>query len=109
MHITTICGSSRFFKEILFFNYKLASAGEVVLAPTPINPESINKDSLSFHVLKNLFKSQLKKIEMSDSIFVVDKDGYIGDHTRMEIEHAEGLGKAVRYASIEFRNELELL
>ena len=33
-----------------------------------------------------------KKIEMSDEIFVINYDDYIGDSTRREIEHAKSLG-----------------
>ena len=38
-----------------------------------------------------------KKIELSDEIFVINKDGYIGDSTRSEIEYATKLGKTVKY------------
>ncbi len=34
---------------------------------------------------------------MADSIFVINKEGYIGSSTRSEIEYAEKTGKPVRY------------
>ena len=34
---------------------------------------------------------------MSDEIFVINVDGYIGDSTRSEIEYAKMTGKAVRF------------
>ena len=37
------------------------------------------------------------KIDMSDEIFVINVDGYIGDSTRSEIEYAKRTGKAVRF------------
>ncbi|QRG70303.1 hypothetical protein JNE38_15010 [Brevibacillus choshinensis] len=46
-----------------------------------------------------LGKIHLRKIDMSDEIFVIDVDGYIGDSTRKEIEYAEKTGKAIRYYS----------
>jgi hypothetical protein len=38
---------------------------------------------------------------MSDSIFVIDVLGYIGESTRNEINYAESQGKKVRYYSNE--------
>ncbi|MBR2527331.1 MAG: hypothetical protein IKE58_02520, partial [Blautia sp.] len=37
------------------------------------------------------------KIDMSNEIFVINVDGYIGDSTRSEIEYAKMTGKAVRF------------
>jgi len=39
----------------------------------------------------------LRKIDLADEVFVVNKDGYIGDSTRHEIEYAQSKGKPVRY------------
>ena len=38
------------------------------------------------------------KIDNSDCIFVINKNGYIGESTRSEIEYAEKIGKPVYYA-----------
>ena len=38
-----------------------------------------------------------RKIDMSDEIFVINVDNYIGDSTRSEIEYALAHGKKVRY------------
>ena len=38
-----------------------------------------------------------KKIEISDAIYVVNVDGYIGSSTRKEIEYAKEIGKEVKY------------
>ncbi len=40
-----------------------------------------------------------RKIDISDEIFVIDVNGYIGNSTRKEIEYAEKMGKAIRYFS----------
>ena len=40
---------------------------------------------------------QNKKIEMADEIFVINKNGYIGDSTKIEIEFAKSLGKKINY------------
>ncbi len=38
-----------------------------------------------------------RKIDMSDEIFVINVNGYIGESTRSEIEYAKSLGKKVNY------------
>jgi hypothetical protein len=38
-----------------------------------------------------------RKIDMADSIYVINVGGYIGDSTRSEIEYAKNHGKEVRY------------
>ncbi len=38
---------------------------------------------------------QLRKIDMSDEIFVTNKNGYIGESTRTEIAYAESRNKKV--------------
>lgn len=38
-----------------------------------------------------------KKIDISDAIYVVNIDGYIGSSTRSEIEYAKNNGKEVIY------------
>ncbi|WP_242829964.1 hypothetical protein [Butyrivibrio sp. WCD2001] len=38
-----------------------------------------------------------RKIDMADSIYVINVGGYIGDSTQSEIEYAEKHGKNVQY------------
>ena len=38
-----------------------------------------------------------RKIDMADEIFVINKDGYIGQSTKSEIEYAEKTGKKINY------------
>lgn len=38
-----------------------------------------------------------RKIDMADSIYVINVCGYIGDSTRSEIEYAKKHGKEVQY------------
>ena len=39
----------------------------------------------------------LNKIDMADSIYVINVGGYIGESTKSEIEYAKAHGKEVRY------------
>lgn len=48
--------------------------------------------------LKNILDElHFRKIDLSEEIFVINKNGYIGESTRNEIEYAESLGKPVQY------------
>ena len=38
-----------------------------------------------------------RKIDLCDEVFVINRDGYIGESTRNEIEYAQKLGKPVKY------------
>lgn len=46
---------------------------------------------------ENLKKIHFKKIELSDAIFVINKDKYIGESINLEIEYAKKLGKEILY------------
>ena len=48
-----------------------------------------DKINLTEEQEKLLTKIHQKKIDMSDEIFVVNKNGYIGEHTQKDIEYAK--------------------
>ena len=68
--------------------------GECILTPVyhVLNDKIFTKEEIS-----NLKQSHLKRIEMSDAIFVINKNKYIGDSTRKEIEYAKKIGKEIRF------------
>ena len=47
--------------------------------------------------LKKLKEEHFKRIELSDAILVINKNNYIGDSTKLEIEYAKKLGKEIMY------------
>lgn len=94
MKIVTICGSIKFAKEMMIEAQKLALDGYYVF--TPIYP--VIKDiKLTDDQLKLLKEEHFKKIELSDSILVINKDNYIGESTKLEIEYARSLNKKIIY------------
>lgn len=96
MKIITICGSLKFQKEMMEIAQKLALEGNCVLTPTyPV----IKGITISNEQIKHLKDEHLKRIELSDSIFVIDVNNYIGDSTNLEIEYAKRLGKEIIYYS----------
>ncbi len=94
MKVITICGSLKF-KEIMQEEAeKLALDGYCVLTPIfPFNNDlKINKNQL------NMFKkAHFRRIELSDAIYVINNDGYIGDSTKLEIDYAIKLNKEIMY------------
>ena len=96
MKIVTICGSMKFMNEMMIVAQKLAFQGYCVL--TPIYPV-IQNIEITEKKLCFLKDAHFKKIDLSDLIYVIDKDGYIGESTRLEIEYAKSLGKDIVYYS----------
>ena len=75
---------------------KLALDGNCVLTPTyPV----IKDITISDEQIKYLKEEHFKRIDLSDAIFVIDVDNYIGDSTKLEIEYAKKLGKEIIYYS----------
>lgn len=94
MKIVTICGSFKFQKEMLEIGEKLSLEGYCILHPIyPVN----NKLVLTKEQIELLKEGHLKRIEISDAIFVCNIDGYIGESTKNEIEYAKKLNKEIIY------------
>ena len=73
---------------------KLALEGNCVLTPVYPILEDFERTE---EQLKKLKEAHFKRIELSDAIFVINKDNYIGKSTKLEIEYAEKLGKEIIY------------
>ena len=73
---------------------KLAIEGNCVL--TPVYP--VLKDiNLTDKQIKYLKEQHFKRIELSDEIFIININNYIGKSTNLEIEYAKKLGKKIKY------------
>lgn len=96
MKIITICGSLKFQEEMMKIAQKLALEGNCVLTPTYPVLKDITISDDQMRCLKN---EHFKRIELSNTIFVVDVNDYIGNSTNLEIEYAKRLGKEIIYYS----------
>lgn len=94
MKVITICGSLRFENEMKYWSEKLELEGNCVLAV--IYPAR-SKESLSKEDEEQLGIAHKKKIDLSDAIFVINKNGYIGNSTRSEIDYARLHNKEVLF------------
>lgn len=59
-----------------------------------------NTDNLEISKRREVFKNaHFRKIELSDAIYVVDIQGYIGNQVSKEIEFAKSKGKEIIFHS----------
>ncbi len=92
--VVTLCGSVRFWDKMQEINEKLALENEyVVIGLTPC----VTNRNFTEHDKELLGELHRIKIDLSDAIFVVNVDGYIGESTRGEIEYAKQNGKQIMY------------
>ncbi len=101
MKVITLCGSLRFQKEMLETAERLELAGSCVL--TPIFPAREDKNAYTEKELSALGAMHREKIKLSDAVFIVNVNGYIGSATKGELEFAKSLGKEVLYYTEEER------
>ena len=90
MKIITLCGSLKYQKEMMVVAQKMALEGNCVLTPTYLVMEDIK---ITSEQLEKLKIAHFKRIELSDSILVVNYNNYIGESTRLEIDYAKKLNK----------------
>ncbi len=67
--------------------------GYIVIGLTP----RVTNRTFTEHDKELLGELHRAKIDLSDAIFVVNIDGYIGESTRREIEYAKQIGKEIMY------------
>lgn len=92
MKIVTICGSMKFEKEMIDIASKLELENHYCVLQCVYNlPELTDSQR------QNLGELHLKKIQISDAIYVVNIGGHIGESCAKEIEYAKALGKEVIY------------
>ncbi|MED3647793.1 hypothetical protein P4475_13470 [Halalkalibacterium halodurans] len=97
MKVITLCGSTKFKRQFEQASAYLTLKGHVVLSVGFFEQsEGIEITEEQVQMFENIHR---RKIEMSDEIFALDVDGYIGRSTRKEIEFATSKGMPIRYYS----------
>ncbi len=90
--IVTICGSMRFEDKMMEISKELEIKNKyVVIQCIYSNDKFTEKEQ---QILSDL---HYNKIKISDAIYVVNVNGYIGNSTDKEIEYAKKLGKEIMY------------
>jgi len=97
--IICLCGSSRFVREMAVIGWEFEKDGNIVLGLhlLPIDYPNCPPDHLAEHenVKEKMDELHKRKIDLSDEIFVVNINGYIGESTKSEIEYANVHNKKV--------------
>lgn len=93
--VITLCGSTMFKDDFLRQQKRLTLEGNIVLSVGFF--EITEDDKLDDDKLKLIKDIHMKKIDMADEIFVINKGGYIGSSTKSEIDYALKNGKIVNY------------
>ena len=92
--IITLCGSLKYIEKMWEVAEKLSlEKGYAVICVNPhVIGRPLTEDEIS--TMKRLHK---EKIALSDGIFVVNVNGYIGDSVKEEIAFAKSLNKEIFY------------
>lgn len=95
-NIITLCGSTRFKEDFERVEKELTLKGNIVITVGLFGHSG--DDEVWLPGVKELMDDMHKrKILMADEIYVVNKNGYIGESTRSEIEFAQNNGKKITY------------
>ena len=90
--VITLCGSTRFKDDFERVNKMLTLAGNIVISVGCFGHAGDTFTEEQKIMLDDIHK---RKIDMSDAIYVINKDGYIGASTRSEIKYAIAHGKQI--------------
>lgn len=92
MKTITICGSMKYEKEMHVIAFELETKHGYNVLQCVYNSEKKELTSLDLDALK---KAHYKKIDISDGIYVVYIQGYIGSSVKEEIQYAKENGKEI--------------
>ena len=100
--VITLCGSTRYKDDFIEAQSQLTLDGNIVLSVGLFgHADGIDFTPETKAMLDDIHK---RKIDMSDAIYVINRDGYIGDSTRSEINYAKGHNKQIYYMFEEYAN-----
>ena len=101
--VITLCGSTRFKEDFLRAQKTLTLEGNIVISVGLFGHSGDSevwegKEEGEWSSTKRMLDDMhLRKIDMADEIYVINRGGYIGESTRREIEYALTQGKKVKY------------
>ncbi len=100
--VVTMCGSSRFVTIMAVCAWLIERDEKAITMGLHLLPEWYCKDKIPDHLAEHegvadeMDELHLRKIDISDEIFVVDPADYIGESTNKEIVYARKQGKGIR-------------
>lgn len=101
--VITLCGSTKFKDQFIEVQKRLTLEGNIVISVGLFGHSGDDEvwggmDEGTVSETKVMLDDMHKrKIDMADSIYVINVGGYIGESTRSEIEYAKEHGKTIKY------------
>jgi hypothetical protein len=96
--VITLCGSTKFKDEFIKTQENLTLEGNIVISVGLFGHADKQYENVITEDVKIMLDDMHKrKIDLADEIFVINKNGYIGNSTKNEIEYAYKTNKPVRY------------
>lgn len=96
MKTVTICGSMKFAEEMKSIAWDLETRAALNVLQCVYNEKN---EPITEESLKNLTAAHLKKIDMCDTVYIADINGYIGEAVKREISYAREKGKEIIFHS----------
>ena len=94
--IITLCGSTKFKDDFFEAQERLTLEGNIVISVGLFGHADKKYDTVITDEVKEMLDDLHKrKIDLSDEIYVINKNGYIGSSTKSEIEYALSHNKPV--------------
>lgn len=101
--VVTLCGSTRFKEQFIEAQKRLTLEGRIVISVGLFGHfgdqevwDGMDEGTLS-RTKEMLDDMHKRKIDMADSIYVINVGGYIGESTKSEIAYAKEHGKKIEY------------
>ena len=92
--IITMCGSLKYSEKIMQETERLTLEGYNVIS---VIYETRDRNAYSENDIKLFTELHWQKIDLADSIFVVNVNGHIGEGTKKDIEYAKKHNKEIIY------------
>lgn len=96
--VVTLCGSTKFKDDFIKAQEFLTLKGCIVVSVGLFgHADNKYQTEITSDVKTMLDDMHKRKIDMADSVLVINRDDYIGESTRSEIEYAQTTGKKITY------------
>jgi len=101
--IIVLCGSSKYCDIMAVAAWLLEKKEGAITMGLHLLPDWYFDKPISDHlaehegVAEDMDSLHMRKIDLCDEIFVINRDDYIGSSTTNEIEYAQNLGKPIRW------------
>ncbi len=101
--IVCLCGSTKFIDEFEKAQFNETIGGKIVLTVgcfPRLKDGTWDGSKVTEEQKVKLDILHLHKITLADEVLILNKNNYIGESTRRELEYAKSIGKTIRYLEV---------